>query len=184
MGQEEASVHGYLLPTWLCSGMLVILFISPGLCRVPASPPSAHSTCLQVYIKFPVVSPCPASETSALLSPHFSAILGRVGGAGWLPRQPSLTFYAWMVRRLLSWSERKRGIWFSICFSISKYSWAFSSSPPWPGKPGRVQSCSFCHGPIPVFFSFVINVYLIGRELERGVAVDSSGHIPFKSYLS
>lgn len=86
-------VPGCLWPTpAMLWDVLVILLTSAGSCRIPASPPGVHSDCLQVYIKFTAESPCPACETSALLSPQcpFSAILGHVGGAGWLPRRPSL----------------------------------------------------------------------------------------------
>ena len=95
MGEEEASGPWvpFAHPGHALEG-LVLLFISPGLCRVPASPPSARIDCPQFTSSSTAVSPCPACETSALLSLHFSAILDHVGGVGWLPRQSSLTFYA------------------------------------------------------------------------------------------
>ena len=156
-------VPGCLWPTpAMLWDVLVILLTSAGSCRIPASPPGAHSDCLQVYIKFHCRIPLSclwdfrfAQPTVSLLCHSWSCGRGRMA-----PQAALSYFYAWMVTRLLSWSERKRGIWFSICFSISKHSWALSFSSPWPGEPGRVQSCSFFHGPIPFFFPLLLLMYI------------------------
>lgn len=79
-------VYGCLWPTLaMLWDVLVILLTSTGSCRVPASPPSAHSDCLQVYIKFHCRIPlsclwgfCFAQPTVSLLCHSWSCGRGRM----------------------------------------------------------------------------------------------------------